>query len=126
MYGYSKRVSLGYEEAVAKAKECLKEEGFGVLTEIDVRETLRRKLGVDFDDYVILGACNPPFAYKALQAERSIGVMLPCNIIVHSQDGEIHVGAILPSVQLGKVGNPDLEPIAEEMEKRLKRVVDSI
>ncbi len=125
MYTYKKSVPLGYANTVAKVKEELKKEGFGVLTEIDVKQTLKAKLNVDFEDYIILGACNPPLAYQALTAERDIGVLLPCNVIVYVQDGKTFVSAALPTVQLGKVGNPKLLPIAEQVEEKLKKVVDA-
>ena len=124
MYTYKKSVSLGYADAVAKVRDELKKEGFGVLTEIDIKQTLKTKLNVDFEDYIILGACNPPLAYQALSAERDIGVLLPCNVIVYVQGGKTFVSAILPTVQLGKVGNPKLLPIAEQVENKLKKVVD--
>lgn len=125
MYNYKKPVPLGYTDAVAKVKEELKKEGFGVLTEIDVKQTLKTKINVDFDDYIILGACNPPLAYQALTAERDIGVLLPCNVIVYAQGGKTFISAVLPTVQLGKVGNPKLLPIAEQVESKLKKVVDA-
>ncbi len=125
MYTYKKPVPLGYADAVARVKDELKKEGFGVLTEIDVKQTLKTKLNVDFDDYIILGACNPPLAYQALTAERDIGVLLPCNVIVYVQGGKTFVSAVLPTVQLGKVGNPKLLPIAEQVENKLKKVVDA-
>ncbi len=125
MYTYKKSVPLGYANTVAKVKEELKKEGFGILTEIDVKQTLKAKLNVDFEDYIILGACNPPLAYQALTAERDIGVLLPCNVIVYVQDGKTFVSAVLPTVQLGKVGNPELLPIAEQVEEKLKKVVDA-
>ncbi|MCL7412168.1 MAG: DUF302 domain-containing protein [ANME-2 cluster archaeon] len=126
MYTYKRTIEMGYDETVAKVREALKNEGFGVLTEIDIKQTLKTKLNVDFEDHIILGACNPPFAYKALIAERDIGVLLPCNVSVYRQDGKTVVSAILPTVQLGKVGNPELIPIAEEIEKLLKRAVDAV
>ena len=125
MYNYKKSVSLGYADAVAKVKDELKKEGFGVLTEIDVKQTLKTKLNVDFDDYIILGACNPPLAYQALTVEQDIGVLLPCNVIVYVKDGKTFVSEVLPTVQLGKVGNPKLLPIAEQVENKLKKVVDA-
>jgi uncharacterized protein (DUF302 family) len=109
-----------------KLTKVFKKEGFGVLTEIDVKQTLKTKLNVDFDEYIILGACNPPYAYQALTAERDIGVLLPCNVTVYTQAGKTYVSAILPTVQLGKVGNPELTPIAEEIETKLKKVVDAV
>jgi len=125
MYNYKKPVTLSYADAVTKVKDELKKEGFGVLTEIDVKQTLKTKLNVDFDDYIILGACNPPLAYQALTAERDIGVLLPCNVIVYAQGGKTFISAVLPTVQLGKVGNPKLLPIAEQVESKLKKVVDA-
>ncbi len=125
MYTYKKSVPLGYANTVAKVKEELKKEGFGVLTEIDVKQTLKAKLNIDFEDYIILGACNPPLAYQALTAERDIGVLLPCNVIIYVQGGRTFVSAVLPTVQLGKVGNPKLLPIAEQVEEKLKKVVDA-
>ncbi|MDO9517942.1 MAG: DUF302 domain-containing protein [Methanosarcinaceae archaeon] len=122
---YKKSVPLGYSDAIAKVKEELKKEGFGVLTEIDVKKTLKEKINVDFDDYVIMGACNPKFAYEALTAERDIGVLLPCNVTVFTQDGKTYVSTILPTVQLGKVDNPKLVPIAKQIEDKLKRMVDA-
>lgn len=126
MYAYKRSVPSGYADAVAQVREVLKKEGFGVLTEIDVKRTLKTKLDVDFDDYIILGACNPPLAYQALTAERDIGVLLPCNVIVYSHNGRTVVSAVLPTVQLGIVGNPELESIAEQVEAKLKKVVDAV
>ncbi len=126
MYTYKKSISMGYADTVAKVREELQKEGFGILTEIDVKQTLKTKLDVDFDDYIILGACNPPYAYQALTAERDIGVLLPCNVIVYTQSGKTYVSAILTTIQLGKVGNPELTPIAEEIETKLKRAVDAV
>lgn len=125
MYNYKRSISLGYADAVAKVKDELKKEGFGVLTEIDVKQTLKTKLNVDFEDYIILGACNPPLAYQALTAEQDIGVLLPCNVIVYVKGEKTFVSAILPTVQLGKVGNQKLLPIAEQVENKLKKVVDA-
>ncbi|NJD54585.1 MAG: DUF302 domain-containing protein [Candidatus Methanoperedens sp.] len=125
MYNYKKSTMLGYSDTVAKVKDELKKEGFGVLTEIDVKQTLKTKINVDFEDYIILGACNPPLAYQALTAERDIGVLLPCNVIVYTEGGKTFVSAVLPTVQLGKVGNPKLLPIAEQVEKKLKKVVNA-
>lgn len=125
MYNYKKSTTLDYSNTVVKVKEELKKEGFGVLTEIDVRQTLKTKLNIDFEEYIILGACNPPLAYQALTAEQDIGVLLPCNVIVYVKGGKTFVSAVLPTIQLGKVGNPKLIPIAEQVESKLKKVVDS-
>lgn len=126
MYGYRKQVSLSYEAAVEKVKEELKKEGFGVLSEIDVKETLKKKLDVDFDKYVILGACNPPFAYRALQAEREIGLVMPCNVIVYEQNGKTFVTATRPTVTMNVVKNEELGGLAGQIEDKLKKVVDAV
>ena len=126
IYGYKKQVNLSYEEAIDRTIDGLNKEGFGVLTEIDVKATLKKKLDVDFDKYLILGACNPPMAYKALSLERDIGLMLPCNVIVYEKDNAVYVSAILPSVAMGMIKNDKLKCVAEEVEKKLKKVVDSL
>ncbi len=116
-----------FDEAIAKTTDELKKEGFGVLTEIDVKETLKKKLDVDFKKYRILGACNPPFAHKALLAEDKIGTMLPCNVIVQEQeDGTVEISAVNPIASMQAVDNPDLGEIAEEVRSRLEKVVKSI
>lgn len=125
-YGYSKKVSLTFDEAVAKTKEVLALEGFGVLTEIDVKATMKKKLGIDYDNYLILGACNPASAHKALQAEKEIGLLLPCNVIVYENEGAVYVSAILPSAAMSMVENPALAALAEEVEPKLKKVIDSL
>ena len=117
-----------YEEAVEKTTAALKDEGFGVLTEIDVKSTLKEKLDADFRPYVILGACNPPLAKQALEAELEVGALLPCNVIVYSDesgDGSV-VSAVEPMAMLGVVDNPELTPIAEDVKKRLQRVLQSL
>jgi len=126
MYGYKKKVNLSYNEAVEKTRQELQKKGFGVLTEIDVKATLKTKLDVDYDDYTILGACNPSFGYKALQAERDIGLLLPCNVIVYTDNNEIFVSAIVPSVAMSMVDNQELGEIAKQVEQKLKEMVDSI
>ncbi|GAA0190663.1 DUF302 domain-containing protein [Fulvivirga kasyanovii] len=116
-----------FDEVIQKVTEALKEEGFGVLTEIDVRDTLKKKIDVDFRPYKILGACNPQFAHKALQAEDKIGTMLPCNVIVQQKDVDtIDVAVVDPVASMQAVGNKDLEGIAGEVRDRLKRVLDRI
>lgn len=125
-YGYSKQVSLSFSEAEAKVREELQKEGFGVLTEIDVRATLKKKLDVDTDDYIILGACNPPFAYKALQAEKEIGLLLPCNVIIYVKDGKTFVSAVNPMEAMSMVDNQELQGIASEVSDKLRKVVDSL
>lgn len=126
-YGFSKVVNLGYNEAIEKVIEELKKEGFGVLTEIDVKETLKKKLDVDFKPYKILGACNPPFAYKALQSEEQIGLMLPCNVIVYVNDNnETVVAAINPIASMQAVKNETLGEVAKTVQGKLKKVINSI
>jgi uncharacterized protein (DUF302 family) len=125
-YGFIKTVDLPYAEAVEKARAALKEEGFGVLCEIDIKEKLKEKLGVDFRNYVILGACNPPLAYKTLQEEINIGLLLPCNVIVYEADeaGKSVVAAIDARTMLSAVGgNPTLDAVATEVNEKLQRVV---
>ena len=126
MYSYKKQVELSFEEAVEKTREELKKEGFGILTEIDVKATLKKKLDVDYDDYIILGACNPAFAHKALQSEKEVGLMLPCNVIVYKQDDKVFVSSILPAKTMSIIDNSSLKAIAEEVEEKLKKVVDSL
>ncbi len=125
-YGISKLVNLTYEEAINRVTEELKKEGFGVLTTIDVKETLKKKLGVDFDKYIILGACNPPFAYKALQAEYDLGLLLPCNVVVYERDGKVFVSAFDPMVMTQMIDNPALKEIAQEVRKKLERVIQNV
>jgi len=122
-YGFGIDSPLPVEEAEARIRELLQEEGFGVLTEIDVRSTLREKLGVDFRPYRILGACNPPLAHRALEAEAGIGLLLPCNVVVEAGPaGGSRVSFLDPQTALGLVGNPRLEPIAADAARRLRRV----
>ncbi len=125
-YGFSKTVSLPYERAIEKVTEELKKEGFGVLTTIDVKDTLKKKLDVDFTKYVILGACNPPFAYKALQAEEEIGLLLPCNVIVYEKSGKTVVAAFDPLVMSAILEKPGIQPIADEVKARLERVIAAV
>ena len=126
-YYFTKIVKTSVDEAVAKVTVELKEEGFGILTEIDVKETLKKKLNVDFRRYKILGACNPPSAYKALTAENKIGTMLPCNVIVQEiSEGKVEVTAIDPLASMQAVENPALKEIASEISYKLKTVIDRV
>jgi len=126
-YGMSKRLSIDYEEAVEKTGKALAAEGFGVLTEIDVKATLKRKLNKEFKKYIILGACNPPYAYKALTAETEIGLLLPCNVIVYeNEDGGSTVSAIDPLVAMGMIKNKALETVAKEVKSKLANVINSL
>ena len=125
-YYYSKRVEGGFDEALSRIKQALKDEGFGILTEIDVKETLKKKLDVEFRNYRILGACNPPFAYRALQAEDKIGTMLPCNVVVQeTDDGGVELAAIDPLASMRAVDNPDLREIAETIGQKLKKIIQN-
>ena len=126
-YYNSKVVNYSFDEAITKVTEELKKEGFGILTEIDVKETLKKKLQVDFRKYKILGACNPPFAYKALQAEENLGVLLPCNIVVQEkEDNTIQVSAINPMESMQAVQNEALGEVASEVSGRLKKVLENL
>jgi uncharacterized protein (DUF302 family) len=125
-YYFSKKTALGFEEAIEKVTEALKSEGFGILTEIDVKETLKKKLDVDFRPYRILGACNPPFAFKALQAEDKVGIMLPCNVIVQEKENGVEIAAVDPVASMQAIDNPKLGEIADEIRQRLNRVIDSL
>ena len=125
-YGISKEVSLTFEQAVEKVTEELTKERFGVLTTIDVQETLKKKLDVDMPRYIILGACNPPFAYTSLQIEPEIGLLLPCNVIVYEKDGRTHVAAFDPMVMTHIIENPDMVPVAMEVKARLDRVIEAV
>ena len=126
-YFTSKTVDLSYDQAIEKVSDLLKEEGFGVLTEIDVKETLKKKLDVDFKKYKILGACNPEFAHRALQTEDKIGVMLPCNVIVEEhEDDTVEVSAVDPVASMQAVSNEKLRPIIEEVRNNLKKVIDML
>ena len=125
-YGYTKKVGMNFENAEQKIREELKKEGFGILTEIDVKATLKKKLDIDFDKYTILGACNPPFANRALIAEREIGLLMPCNVIVYEHEGKTFVSAVRPTAAMGMIDNPQLKAIAAEVEEKLKKVVDKL
>lgn len=128
-YGFSRVVDVPYEEAVKKTTAALKEQGFGVLCEIDIKEKLKEKLGVDFRRYIILGACNPPLAYKTLQEEINIGLLLPCNVVVYEADevGKSIIAAIDAKAMLSVVGsNPTLDSVASEVNEKLRRVVTEL
>lgn len=124
-YYFSAILHTDFDDAVAKITEALKTEGFGVLTEIDMQAKLKEKLGVDFKKYKILGACNPAYAYKALQAEEMIGVMLPCNIVVtDKENGTTEVAAIHPIASMMAIQNPALEPLAKEITEKIKKAMN--
>ena len=126
-YAFSTVLETSYEEAVARVTDALKEEGFGVLTEIDVKATLKKKLDVDFRNYVILGACNPPYAYRTLQTNLDVGLLLPCNVIVYeTDDHKACVSALNPVSALGVIKSEELRKIAEEVSDKLKRVIGKV
>lgn len=126
-YYFSTSIQGSFDEALEKVKASLKAEGFGILTEIDVKATLKAKLDVDFHNYKILGACNPPFAYKALQAEDKIGTMLPCNVIVQEkEEGKVEVAAVDPVASMKAIDNPELSDIARQVREKLNKAVMSL
>jgi uncharacterized protein (DUF302 family) len=126
-YYFSKIINESFESAIEKVTEALKSEGFGILTEIDLKATFKKKLDVDFYNYTILGACNPPFAYEALMAEDKIGTMLPCNVIVQEKvAGQIEVSAVDPAASMQAVENDKLAEIATEIRDRLKKAIEQL
>lgn len=125
-YGYTKEFSEPFDTVVEKVRSALAEEGFGVLTKIDVQSTLKEKIGAETEPYVILGACNPALAHKALQAEKEIGLLLPCNVIVYEDAGSVFVSAMLPTAAMSVVENEDVASVAAEVEQKLTRAVDAI
>jgi uncharacterized protein (DUF302 family) len=126
-YAFSTVLDASYEDAVAQVRDALREEGFGVLTEIDVKETLKKKLGKEFRRYVILGACNPPYAYRSLQSDLDVGLLLPCNAIVYeTDDGKAYVAAINPVSALEVIKNRELKEIAREVSEKLRRVIKKL
>lgn len=126
-YYFNKTIADSFENGIKRVTEALKSEGFGILTEIDLKATLKKKLDVDFYNYTILGACNPPFAYKALLAEDKIGTMLPCNVIVQEKiKGQIEISAVDPAASMQAVDNKELVEIATEIRDRLKKVIEQI
>ena len=125
-YGFSKTVNLTYEKAIEKVTNELKKEGFGVLTSIDVKDTLKKKIDVDFKKYAILGACNPPSAYKALQKEEELGLLLPCNVIVYEKGNDTVVSVFDPMVMTKIIDNENIKPIAEDVKARMERVLEAV
>ena len=125
-YGFGTNLNLPYDEAVQRVKDALKVEGFGVLSEIDVRKTMREKLGDEMESYIILGACNPPLAHRALEQELDIGLLLPCNVVVRAAGTGSRVDVADPQAMLGIVGNEQLNAVADEAKQRLQRVVAAL
>jgi uncharacterized protein (DUF302 family) len=125
-YYFSKTVNTSFDDAIDRVTEELKKEGFGILTEIDVKATLKKKLDVDFRPYRILGACNPPFAHQALQAEDKIGAMLPCNVIVQETGDGVEIAAVDPIASMAAVENPQLGEVAQQVQTKLKKVIENL
>jgi uncharacterized protein (DUF302 family) len=125
-YGFSKITDYGFEQAIDKVTEELKKEGFGVLTTIDVKDTLKKKIDVDFKKYTILGACNPKLAHSALQVEEELGLLLPCNIIVYEKSGKTVVSVFDPIIMTVVIENPEMKPVAEEVKNKLQRVLAAV
>jgi len=126
-YAFSTVLNVSFEDAVSKVRDALKEEGFGVLTEIDMRETLKKKLDKAFRKYIILGACNPPYAYRSLEADLDVGLLLPCNVIFYeTDDKKAYVAAINPVFALEIIQSQELKNIAEEVSEKLKRVIEKV
>ncbi len=125
-YGFLKKVAFDIDTTLKRVQEVLKNEGFGILTKIDVEEKFKEKLDIEFPRYKILGACNPEMAYKAISAEWEIGLLLPCNVIIYEKEGDVFVGIIRPTRAMAEVKNETLQKIASEVEEKLKRVFESI
>ena len=127
-YGAKTRIEASLQEAHARVVSALKDEGFGILTEIDIAAAFQEKLGIDFRPYLILGACNPPLAHRALDADLDIGLLLPCNLVIYEDDepGYIVVGAVDPAIQLSVTGRADIAPLAAEVRERLARVLSGL
>ena len=125
-YGFTKELDIPYKTVIELVREALKKEGFGVLTEIDVKEKMKEKLGLDFRKYIILGACSPPDAHQAILAEENIGLMLPCNVIIYERSNKIVLSIIRPAVAMQMIANPALRSIAENVEVKLKKVFDAV
>jgi uncharacterized protein (DUF302 family) len=125
-YGFSKTTDYSFDQAIEKVTEELKKEGFGVLTSIDVKETLKKKIDVDFKKYTILGACNPKLAHGAIQVEEELGLLLPCNVIVYEKNDKTVVSIFDPMVMSVVIDNPNMKPVAEEVKNKLQRVLEAV
>lgn len=125
-YGFTKEIDIDFNEAVKQTIEKLQKAGFGVLTNIDIKEKFRQKLGIDFKKYVILGACDPISAHKAIEAEENIGLMLPCNIIIYEKGDHVVISAVKPTIAMQMIDNPELNKIATNVETKIKRAFDGI
>ena len=125
-YGFSKTTDYNFEQAIEKVTEELKKEGFGVLTTIDVKETLKKKIDVDFNKYTILGACNPKLAHSGLQAEEELGLLLPCNVIVYEKNDKTVVSVFDPQIMTAVIENPNMKSIADEVKSKLQKVLEAV
>lgn len=125
-YGFTKELDIPYETVIEQVREALKKEGFGVLTEIDVKAKMKEKLGLDMKKYIILGACSPPNAYQAILAEENIGLMLPCNVIVYEKGSKTVLSVIRPAVAMQMIDNAELQKLAEAVEEQLKKAFDAV
>ena len=125
-YGFTKELNIPYGKVIALVREALKKEGFGVLTEINVQEIMKEKMGINMNKYIILGACNPPNAYKAILTEENIGLMLPCNVIVYEKGGKTVLSVVRPAVAMQMIDNAELQKVAEEVEGKMKKSIDAI
>ena len=125
-YGDVRKTNLHFDEAVAQIEAALQKEGFGVLCQIDVQAKLKEKLGVEFSRYLILGVCNPPIAHQALQQDINLGLLLPCNAVIYERDGQVHVGVIDAARMLSVTGHPALEGLAQQVNEKLRRALDSV
>ena len=125
-YGFVKELDMSFDHAVERVTENLKNHGFGIITTIDIKEKLKEKLGIDFKRYIILGACNPASAHKAIEAEENIGLMLPCNVIVYEKEEKVIVSAIKPTIAMQMIDNAELNEIAEDIETKIKQVIDTL
>jgi len=125
-YGFSKTTDYSFEQAIEKVTEELKKEGFGILTTIDVKDTLKKKIDVDFKKYTILGACNPKLAHNALQVEEELGLLLPCNVIVYEKNDKTVISIFDPRIMTLVIDNPDMKPVAEEVKNKLEKVLAAV
>lgn len=126
VYGFLKKVYLSFDDALAKVKDELEKEGFGILTKIDVQEKFKEKLNIDFPKYQILGACNPKMAHRSISAEWNIGLLLPCNVIIYEKEGNVWIGIIRPTQAMGMIEGEELRKVAIEVETKLKNVFDKL
>jgi uncharacterized protein (DUF302 family) len=125
-YEFTKELNLPYEKAALMVREALQKEGFGIVTEINIKEKLKEKLSIEFKKYTILGACNPPFALRALKIEENVGLLLPCNVVLYEKDGKTVLAIMRPTAAMSMVDNPELQAVATEIERKLKHVYEAV